>query len=201
MSVLVAYENLKAEFNKCGGLMRTAELRKLGFHSRKITGLIEKGVLSKLKTGIYEMGSEVVPDEIMLMKLFPTAVIYLESALLHYGYTDRIPATWQMAVDKNIAKSQFRIGYPPVTPFYLDGRYIDIGKTKYEMNGTQIRIYDKERTLCDTLRYANKLDREVFNTAIQRYVKDKEKNISRLMEYARTLRVTKKVISYFGVWL
>lgn len=195
------YENLKAEFNKCGGLMRTAELRKLGFHSRKINGLITKGILSKLKTGVYEMGSAVVPDEIMLMKLFPTAVIYLESALLHYGYTDRIPATWQIAVDKNISKSQFRISYPPVTPFYLDGRYIDIGKTKYEMNGAMIRIYDKERTICDTLRYANKLDREVFNTAIQRYVHDKEKNISRLMEYAKILRVTEKVKSYFGVWL
>ena len=201
MNVLVAYENLKAVFDKCGGLMRTGELRKLGFHSRKIAGLVDKGVLAKIKTGVYEMGSEVVPDEIMLMKLFPTAVIYLESALLHYGYTDRIPTTWQIAVDKNIAKSQFRISYPPVTPFYLGGRYIDIGKTEYEMKGTLIRIYDKERTVCDTLRYANKLDREVFNTAIQRYVNDKEKNISRLMEYAKILRVTKKVKSYFGVWL
>lgn len=59
---MTAYENLKGEFNKCGGLMRTSELRKLGFHSRKITGLLEKGIISKLKTGVYEMGSEVVPD-------------------------------------------------------------------------------------------------------------------------------------------
>ena len=64
-----------------------------------------------------------------------------------------------------------------------------------------IRIYDKERTICDTLRYANKLDREVFNIAIQRFVKDKEKKILKLMEYAKILRVTKKVKSYFGVWL
>jgi predicted transcriptional regulator of viral defense system len=147
VNALANYEILKAEFIKCGGLMRTAELRQLGFHSRKITRLIEKGVLAKLKTGVYELGSELVPDEIMLMKLFPTAVLYLESALLHYGYTDRIPATWQIAVDKNISKSQFRIGYPPVTPFYLDERFINIGKTEYEMNGMKIRIYDKERTV------------------------------------------------------
>ena len=69
------------------------------------------------------------------------------------------------------------------------------------MNGTMIRIYDKERTICDTLRYANKLDREVFNTAIQSYVKDKEKKILKLMEYAKILRVTKKVKNYLGVWL
>lgn len=198
---MTVYENLKAEFNKYGGLMRTAELRKLGFHSRKISGLLEKGILAKVKTGVYEMGNEVVPDEAMLMKLFPTAVIYLESALFHYGYTDRIPATWQIAVDKNISKSPFRISYPPVTPFYLDGRYIDIGQTEYEMNGTMIRIYDKERTICDTLRYANKLDREVFNVAIQRYIKDKEKRLPKLMEYAKILRVTKKMKDYLGVWL
>jgi len=64
-----------------------------------------------------------------------------------------------------------------------------------------IRIYDKERTICDTLRYANKLDREVFNIAIQRFVKDKEKKILKLMEYAKILRVTKKVTHYLGVWL
>ena len=64
-----------------------------------------------------------------------------------------------------------------------------------------IRIYDKERTICDTLRYANKLDREVFNIAIQRFVKDKEKKILKLMEYAKVLRVTKKVTNYLGLWL
>ena len=64
-----------------------------------------------------------------------------------------------------------------------------------------IRIYDKERTICDTLRYANKLDREVFNIAIQRFVKDKEKKILKLMEYAKILRVTKKIKNYLGVWL
>jgi len=67
----MAYESLKAEFIKHGGLMRTSELRILGCHSRKIAGLLEKGILSKVKTGVYEMRSEVMPDEIMLMKLFP----------------------------------------------------------------------------------------------------------------------------------
>ncbi len=195
------WAELKSEFDKRGGLMRTAELKSLGYHSRKIVKLLDRGILAKVKTGIYELAGEVVPDEVMLMKLFPSAVIYLESALLHYDYTDRIPTAWQIAVDKNISKRQFSIQYPPVTPFYLDNKYMDIGLTVYEMNGVKIRIYNKERTMCDVLRYANKLEREVFNTAIQRYIKDKEKNVVRLMEYAKKLRVTQKVKIYFGVWL
>lgn len=196
-----AIEELKYEFEKHGGLMRTSELKSLGYHSRKIVKLLDRGILSKIKTGVYELAKETVPDEVMLMKLFPSAVIYLESALQHYNYTNRIPATWQLAVDKNISKQQFKISYPPVTPFYLSSKYLEIGVTNYEMNGVKIRIYDKERTICDVVRYENKLEREVFNTAIQSYIKNKEKNISRLMEYAKKLRVTKKVKYYFGVWL
>lgn len=196
-----ALEELKAEFEKRGGLMKTFELRAFGYHSRKIVKLLQGGMLSKVKTGVYELGSGAVPDEVMLMKLFPSAVIYLESALLHYGYTNRIPTSWQIAVEKNISKRKFGISYPPVTPFYLNGRYIDIGITTYEMNGVTIRMYDKERTICDVLRYANKLEREVFNMAIQSYIKDKDKNVVRLAEYAKKLRVTHKVKNYFGVWL
>ena len=43
---MAAYENLQAEFNKCGGLMRTAELRKLGFHN--ITDLVLYAVRNHL---------------------------------------------------------------------------------------------------------------------------------------------------------
>ena len=194
-------EDLKNTFANNGGIMKTVELNNAGYHSRKIHKLLVSGVISKIKTGVYELTNEAVPDEIMLMKLFPFAVIYLESALLHYGYTERIPAAWQIAVDKDIAKGQFAIGYPPVEPFYLSSKFLDLGITVYEISGVKIRIYDRERTICDVLRYANKLDREVFNAAVQNYIKESEKNISKLAEYAKILRVTKKVKSYFGVWL
>jgi len=198
---LIDVEELQKEFGKHGGIMKTAELEAIGLNSRQILRLIEDNVLSKIKTGIYEIVGVSAPDEVILARMFPTAVIYLESALLYYGYTDRIPAAWQMAVDKNISKPQFKISYPPVIPFYLDNKYIDIGIDEFEINGVKIRIYNKERTICDVLRYANKLDREVFNNAIQRYVKDKDKNIKRLIEYAKKLRVSQKVKSYVGVWI
>lgn len=69
------------------------------------------------------------------------------------------------------------------------------------MNGVKVRIYNRERTICDVLRYANKLDREVFNNAILRYIKDQNRNGKRLMEYAKKLRVAEKVKTYVGVWL
>ena len=201
VNILIEIDKLKNKIEKNGGIMKTSELKAIGLNSRQISRLLQQNVLSKIKTGVYEIFDGSVPDEVMIAKIFPTAIIYLESALLHYGYTDRIPSTWQIAVDKNISKPQFNISYPPVTPYYLDRKYIYVGIAEFEINGIKIRIYDKERTICDVLRYSNKLDREVFSNAIQKYLKDKDRNIERLMKYAKTLRVTEKVKTYIGVWL
>ena len=65
----------------------------------------------------------------------------------------------------------------------------------------KIRIYDRDRTICDVLRNMNKMDKEIFNKAIQNYVKDSKKNISSLMQYAKVLRVQKRVKDLIGVWL
>ena len=194
-------KELNDEFIKHGGIMKTSELKAFGLGSRQILRLLEDNVMSKIKTGFYEIVGLTIPDEVLITKLFPTSVIYLESALLHYGYTERIPSSWQIAVDRNISKSQLKISYPPIMPFFLDNKFIEIGLVGFEVNGVKIRIYNKERTICDVLRYANKLDREVFTNAIHRYVKDKDRNIKLFMEYAKRFRVTQKAKTYVGVWL
>ena len=67
--------------------------------------------------------------------------------------------------------------------------------------GHCVRIYDKDRVICDCLRYRNKMDKEIFNKAIQGYISDTSKSIPRLMEYAAPLRVKKIAQDLIGVWL
>ncbi len=69
------------------------------------------------------------------------------------------------------------------------------------MNDFSIRIYDRERVICDCLRFVNKMDREMFNSAIQSYVADNRKNIPTLIEYLKQLRVYQKMQTWIGVWL
>jgi predicted transcriptional regulator of viral defense system len=184
-----------------GNIMKTSELKSIGVSSRQITKLLETNILKKIKTGFYEMADGAIRDEIVIAKLFPSAVIYLESALLYYGYTDRIPTRWQIAVDKNISKPQFQISYPPITPFFIEKKYLTFGIAEYYINGIKIRIFDKDRTICDVLRYSNKIDNEVFRQAIQKYCKDKNRNIKSLMDYAKKLHVSQKVKIYIGAWV
>lgn len=193
--------NLKTEFNNRGGVMKTSELKELGLSSRQIKKLLQLRIIDKIRQGYYELAGNSVPEEVILARLFPEAVIFLESALLHYGYTDRIPFAWQLAVNKDSTKSIYDIPYPIIQPFYIEGSILGIGVDTFESEGLKIRIYDRDRTICDILRYENKLEREVFTKAIKSYIADDQKNIRNLLEYSERLNIKNKVKTFIGAWV
>jgi predicted transcriptional regulator of viral defense system len=198
---MIEKQKIIQEFEKHGGILKTSELNELGLSSRQIKKLLQEGEISKIKYGYYELADEVNSEEAMIARLFPKAVIFLESALLHYNYTDRIPTVWQIAVDRDSEKSQYNIDYPLVEPFYQESKYLSIGVTTFEVNGVEVRIFDRDRTMCDIMRYEKKLEKEVFTNAVMRYNKDPQRNIRRLFEYAEMFNITKKVHSQIGKWI
>ena len=87
-------------------------------------------------------------------------------------------------------------------PVYYSDIYIDKPeKFKDFVEKLNRCIYNKERTVCDCLRYEKKMDREIFNKAIRHYISDSSKNVPVLMDYARRFRVSQKVKNIIGVWL
>ncbi|NLK65775.1 MAG: hypothetical protein GX289_11885 [Tissierellia bacterium] len=192
---------VKKEFLNRGGILKTAELKELGLSSRQIKRLIDDGVITKIKRGFYELTDNIISDEVIVARLFPQAVIFLESALYHYGYTDRIPLAWQIAVNKYSKTTQYNIDYPLIEPFYHEPKFLDIGVDKIIIDGVEIKIYNRDRTICDVLRYEKKLEKEVFNNAVVRYKEDSRKNIRKLFEYAEIFNIKNKVQTYIGMWL
>ena len=136
-----------------------------------------------------------------MIRLFPDAILCMDTALRYYGYSDRTPGEWHLAVSKDSGKSRFNIDYPFVKPYYVEPSVLELGLTNGNMDGHTVRIYDKDRLICDCLRYRNKMDKEIFNKAIRAYIEDPGKNIPKLMEYAGPLRVKKLAKDLIGVWL
>jgi hypothetical protein len=104
-------------------------------------------------------------------------------------------------VDRDSEKSRYDIEYPPLEPYYQETKFLSIGVSTFEIQGVEVRIFDRERTICDIMRYEKKLEKEVFSNAVMRYIKDPKKNIRRLFEYAEIFNITKKMQSQIGKWL
>ena len=105
-----------------------------------------------------------------ISRLFPDGILCMETALFYYGYSDRNPAEWNIAIDKNASRQRTRIDYPSVKAYRIEPTILSIGATRGEINFTDVRIYDRDRTICDVLRNMNKMDKELFNKAIQGYL-------------------------------
>lgn len=189
-------------FAQHGGIMRTSELAANGIYYKRLREFLEHGYIEQIRRGYYCWAEgEVVSDAAIVTELYPDAILCMDTALLYYDYTDRTPAAWHLAVDRDAAKSRFDIDYPTVKPHYTESSKLQIGESAGIIDGVNVKIYDRERTVCDCFVNRNKMDREIFNTAIRKYVRDQQKNIPRLMEYAKALRVEKPILEVIGVWL
>ena len=193
---------LRKIFSDYGYVMTTAELQAEKLYYADIQLMMSEGLIEKVKRGFYHWIEDWNGNEVMIInRLFPDAVLCMETALFHYGYSDRNPAEWSIAIDKNVSKQRTKIDYPFVKAYRIEPALLSLGETNGEINFTEVRIYDRDRTICDVLRNMNKIDKEVFNKAIQGYVKDSKKNIPNLMQYAKALSVQKRVKDLIGVWL
>lgn len=182
--------------------MTTAQLNKEKLYYRDIQRMLDEGLIEKVKRGYYHWIEDYGTSEVALINsLFPDAVLCMETALFYYKYSDRNPAEWNITVDKNTSRQRTKIDYPFVKAYRVEPALLSLGETNGIIEFTNVRIYDRDRTICDVLRNMSKMDKEIFNKAIQSYVKDPQKNIPNLMEYAKALRVQKKVNDLIGVWL
>lgn len=182
--------------------MTTAQLNKEKLYYRDIQRMLDEGLIEKVRRGYYHWIEDYGTSEVALINsLFPDAVFCMETALFFYKYSDRNPAEWNITVDKNTSRQRTNIDYPFIKAYRVEPALLNLGETDGIIEFTKVRIYDRDRTICDVLRNMSKMDKEIFNKAIQRYVNDPQKNIPNLMEYAKALRVQKKVNDLIGVWL
>ena len=195
-------EQLRIHFIQNNYIMTTAELLEAKLYYADIKQLLDEGFIERLRRGYYHWIEDDGESEIVIInRLFPDAVLCMETALFYYQYSDRNPSEWSFAIDKNVSKLRTNIDYPFIKAYRMERQLLTLGETNGEIDHHTVRIYDRDRTICDVLRNMNKMDKEIFSKAIQGYVADPKKSIPNLMKYAQVLRVQKKVSEWIGVWL
>ena len=117
------------------------------------------------------------------------------TALYFYDMTDRTPIKFDMTFPNNI-----RINNEFVKAHYIKKDIHSLGLTTMKLSdNTEIKIYDKERTICDIIKDRNKIDTQILNTALKEYMKRKDKNLFLLYNYANALRIETILNQYLEV--
>ena len=91
--------------------------------------------------------------------------------------------------------------FPQVEIHYYSEYLLNIGVTDATVDGFKIRLYDVERCVCDAVKFRNKIGFDVCSEIINNYLERPDRNLSRLMDYARLLRVGVILEQYLQVKL
>lgn len=185
-----------------GGIVKTSQLNEIGIENYEIARMCDNGKLERVKHGYYQLANSMeISEEKMIATFLTDGIVCMESALFYYGYSDKTPLVWTIAVSRNISKSKVKIENFPCKIYFVQDDKLEIGKTEGVFNGVELAVYDRERTICDCFKYKTKMDNEVFNKAINAYVADDKKNLRNLSKYAKEMKVYKKVTELMEVML
>lgn len=185
-----------------GGIAKSADFVAAGIRAVDVVNMCNAGYLDRVRHGYYQLAeNDTSSEEQLLATLIPKGIVCVESALFHYGYSDFAPRKWSIAVPRSMSRTKLAVDALALQPYYVQPELYELGKTTDNFDGVMLSVYDRERTICDCLKYRSRLDNEIFNKALNAYANDKKKNLKNLSVYAKKLRVYKKVTELMEVLL
>lgn len=195
-------EILKQVIENNGGIAKTSDFVANGINRYEVATFCKEGIIERIRKGFYQLPqSNTLSEEQLIRELLPQGIICVESALFHYGYSDFAPREWSVAVPRTATRVIKNIAEFPVKAYYIQKKFFYVGNQIDDFNGVMLQVYDRERTICDCFKYRTKLDNEIFNKAVNAYAADEKKNLKKLSEYAKEMKLYTKVMNVMEVLL
>lgn len=162
--------------------------------------LVNEGIVERIKHGVY-FYADASRDNTMIDidKIVPGGVLCLYSAWAYYELTVQIPQSFNIAIEKNRKVSI--PDYPPITLYYWKQEYHEIGVDVQIISGYTVKVYDIEKSVCDAVKYRTKIGMETMSEILKTYLKRKDRNLTKLMGYAKKMRVESILKTYMEIQL
>lgn len=181
------------------GTIKASNARLAGVNNKQLQRLMEAGELERISRGLY-IAAEQFEDEYFLTQYRCSKCVYShETALFLHGLSDRTPIQLMMTIpsgfNSRLIKDRDKFKF-----FYCMTELHESGViTMLSPFGNEIRVYDKERTICDCIRKRDVLDRNIVIEAVKRYAKEKGNDYAELLRYAELFNVRNIVRQYMEV--
>lgn len=179
-----------------GGVITVSELSKQSDY-RKLVRMKDRGDLIKIRHGVYAIPDALFNTMIDVERIVPNGIVCLFNAWAYHRLSTVVPPSICVAID---AKRKVVIpSTVPIEIYYWKKENLEFGITDAEISGFKVRITDLERSVCDAVKYRNKIGLDTTAEIIRNYLKKDKRNLSRLSEYAKRLRVVNTLKNYLMI--
>ena len=158
---------------------------------------VQSGELLRLRPGVFAEPATLADTMLDIDVLVPGGVLCMYSAWEHYALTTQIPSAFCIAITRK--RKLVLPEFPPVTLYYWSDHLLEFGTTTAEVHGHKVRVTDLERSVCDAVKYRNKIGLDVCAEILKTYLHRTDRNIAKLIEYAKKLRVAATLKTYLEI--
>lgn len=189
---------LKELIEQNNGYLLTSMVVKKGITKSYLAKYVKENGMEKAARGIY-VTDDVWPDELYIMQMRNNAVIFSgETALYLHDLIDREYSAICVSVPTGYNAAHLKADNLQVK--YVSKCFYEIGVCKVpSSSGNMVRVYDKERCICELIANRSRTEVQIFQTAIREYMSGKDKKLSKLIEYAEKFGIRDEVMKYVEV--
>jgi predicted transcriptional regulator of viral defense system len=177
-------------FRENGGTLSTMKAIRMGIHPENLYAMRDSKVLDQLGRGIYRLSNMpplANPDLVAVMLKAPESVLCLISALAFHELTTQIPHDIYIAVKRGTWVP--KIDNPPIRAFRFSGKAFSEGIEEHGMDGVNVRVYSREKTLADCFKYRYVVGLDTTLEALRTYWRKRGTKVDDLIKYAKICRV------------
>ena len=184
-------EFIKNKTKENNGLITNKELSKNNIPTIYLHRMVKDGLLERVDRGLYISKEGDYDEYYFFANRYGVPIFSYTSSLYLHDVTDFIPQKMEVTVYRGY--NAHRIDKNVIVHYVSKNLYV-LGITKVKTKyGNIVKAYNKERTFCDFVKSRKEIDSELFSKTINDYIKDKNKDLNKLYEYARKMKIEREV--------
>jgi predicted transcriptional regulator of viral defense system len=179
------------------GVLRARDARASGVSSLELARLVETGRLDHVGRGLYVPAKAKITENHTLVEAaarVPHGVVCLLSALRFHGLGTQNPHEVWLAIDVKAWKPVS--DWPPLRIVRFSGIALTYGIETHKLEGVDVHITSREKTVADCFKYRNKLGLDIALEALREYLRSRKRSIDQLTKAAEACRVARVMRPY-----
>jgi predicted transcriptional regulator of viral defense system len=181
------------------GYLSAEDIKRNNICASAVRKMEKQKIIEKVDRGLY-MDTRLCPDKhLIIQRKYHNGIFSHLTALYFHGLSDRVPLVYDITYPSNqrvpTIKNKATVKCPEIRIFRTKKEHFELGATQAEtIEGNTVRLYDAPRSVCDSMKHIDRLDRDLVLTALKRYARNPENDTELLLEYAKTFGIHEQII-------